>query len=240
MACFSSALLRRMIALLPAVSPNMPTFNSFRISCQRLEPKLLASSAQGATVASWSTRRSFGSSGKFRSEDEKLAYLREANRTLQKYEDARQLFKLGKLKGQQGGSSERKASSTANFVQIGVLSVFVVAFMTTPFIGKKIATDEEFRAKWVPSWYDYTVKKPENPWTREELHEQMLRVQKDLRERAIRGEFTKEKLEEMRQTLEYHHLPGRADMKAPSNKKVPKGWDRIHPGVDNDSDVNED
>jgi hypothetical protein len=214
----------------------MATFNSFKMSCQRLESKLCTTSA---ALVTRSTKRSFGSSTKFKSEEEKLAYLREANRTLQKYEDARQLFKLGKLKGQQR-ESERKSSSSANFAQIGVICVFIVSFMATPFLGKKIATDEEFRAKWIPSWYDYTVKKPENPWTREELHEQMLRVQKDLRERAIRGEFTEEKIQEMRQTLEYHHLPGRADMQAPSNKKVPEGWDRIHPGVESDSEVNED
>jgi hypothetical protein len=179
-----------------------------------------------------------------------LEYLRQADKTLQRYEEARQMYKRGEFPRQQARSSSyggASSSSAKNLAQMGILGVFIVAFMATPLVGKKIATDEEFRSRWIPSWYDFTVKKPENPWTREELHEQMVRVQKDLRERAIRGEFTKEKLEEMRKSFEYHKFPGRDDIKgaaagsdkSSSSSSRPEGWDRIHPGIESDSDVNE-
>jgi hypothetical protein len=152
------------------------------------------------------------------------------------------MYRQGKFKNQQNLARHQSSSAGKNYAQVGILCLFVAAFMSTPFLGKKIATDDEFRARWVPSWYDYTVRKPQNPWTREELHEQMIRVQKDLRERAIRGEFTKEKLQEMQKSFEYHKFPGRGDMaKAPaSNPATPEGWDRIHPGIESDSDVNEE
>jgi hypothetical protein len=184
--------------------------------------------------------------GKFKSEEEKLEYLRTADKTLQRYEEARQKFKRGEFPRQQAGSSQGGASSAKSLVQAGIVGAFVVAFLATPLLGKRIATDEEFRSKWIPAWYDFTVKKPENPWTREELHEQMVRVQKDLRERAIRGEFTKERLDEMRKSFEYHKFPGREDGQGASvpgpdeSSATPAGWDRVHPGIDSDSDVNED
>lgn len=102
---------------------------------------------------------------------------------------------------------------------------FLASFILTPFLGKRIATDENFRAV-VPSWYDFSLSKPASAWTRQELHEQLVEVQKDLHERAIRGEFSPEKLESMRR-----HFAG-VD---PDDDE--HGWGRLHPGVDDDEDV---
>lgn len=43
-------------------------------------------------------------------------------------------------------------------------------------------------------WYDFRVRAPASAWTRQELHEQVVEVEREMRERAIRGEFTSEKL----------------------------------------------
>jgi hypothetical protein len=73
----------------------------------------------------------------------------------------------------------------------------LLAFIATPFLGHKIATDEDFR-KMIPGWYDFALEKPKSAWTRAEMHEMIVKRQRELHERAIRGEFSKEKLEEMR------------------------------------------
>lgn len=107
------------------------------------------------------------------------------------------------------------------------LSMFI-AFIATPFLGKKLATDEEFR-KLVPSWYfdSYRMKVPErDPNTRQSLHNQLIAMQKDLHERAIRGEFTKENRDKM---------VFKDDL-----KDDPYGWSKIHPGVDEDDEDDED
>jgi hypothetical protein len=114
-------------------------------------------------------------------------------------------------------------------LQLALGASFLVAFVATPFLGRKIAQDSDFRAKWIPSWYDFTVKKPAQAWSRQELHEQMVEVQRELHERAIRGDFTKEKLEEMRRHL--HGVDPEDDE---------HGWGKIHPGVDDDEDIEED
>jgi hypothetical protein len=106
---------------------------------------------------------------------------------------------------------------------------FLVAFIATPFLGRKIAQDQDFREKWIPSWYNFNVEKPAQAWTRQELHEQMVEVQRELHERAIRGDFTNEKLEEMRRHL--HGVDPEDDE---------HGWGKIHPGVDDDEDIEED
>jgi len=103
-----------------------------------------------------------------------------------------------------------------------------IAFIATPFLGKKLATDEEFR-KLVPSWYfdSYRMKVPErDPNTRQSLHNQLIAMQKDLHERAIRGEFTKENRDKM---------VFKDDL-----KDDPYGWSKIHPGVDEDDEDDED
>lgn len=78
----------------------------------------------------------------------------------------------------------------------------------------------------------------------------MLEVQKDLRERAIRGEFAPERLEELKKTLRdkgFEHLherhaaavaaaKGGAGAAGTAGRPIPKEWDRIHPGDDDDDD----
>ena len=94
------------------------------------------------------------------------------------------------------------------------------SFLVTPFLGKKIAYDEEFRKKYIPEWYDYTIEKPKSAWTKEELHEQVMLLRTQLHERAIAGEFTPEKLEEMRRNLQK-----KPDMRLLFKKK--KGCDSL-------------
>jgi hypothetical protein len=164
---------------------------------------------------------------------DRTAYLKEANRQMEKYHQTRELFKQGKLKSKNAHLGPK--SPTAG--QLAVVGFFIAAFLSMPFLGKKIAQDEEFKKKWVPKCMDYTIPKPENPWTRDELHEQMLQIQRDIRERAIAGEFTPEKLEQMQGSLAgLDYNPHRAGI---DKSKIPKGWDKIHPGVDDDEDVNE-
>jgi hypothetical protein len=163
---------------------------------------------------------------------DRTAYLKEANRQMEKYHQTRELFKQGKLKSQNAHRGPKNAAGA----QMAVVGFFLAAFLSMPFLGKKIAQDEEFKKKWVPKFMDYTVPKPENPWTRDELHEQMLQIQRDIRERAIAGEFTPEKLQQMQGSLAGLDYPHRAGI---DKSKIPKGWDKIHPGVDDDEDVNE-
>jgi hypothetical protein len=103
------------------------------------------------------------------------------------------------------------------------------SFLVTPFLGKKIAYDEEFRKKYIPEWYDYTIEKPKSAWTKEELHEQVMLLRTQLHERAIAGEFTPEKLEEMRRNLQ----------KKPENPEYAH-FAQLHPGVDADEELEDD
>jgi hypothetical protein len=160
------------------------------------------------------------------------AFLKDANRQMEKYHQTRELLKQGKLKS----ANAHRGPKSAAGAQMAVVGFFLAAFLSMPFLGKKIAQDEEFRKKWVPKFADFTVPKPENPWTRDELHEQMLQVQRDIRERAIRGEFTPEKLQQMQGSLEGLDYPHRSGI---DKSKIPKGWDKIHPGLDDDEDLNE-
>ena len=174
----------------------------------------------------------------FKNAAERHEYLKAANAEMERYHHARERFRQGKLKSQNGGRATESSGFSTGMIQLGVVGLFLVAFMATPLIGKKIAQDEEFRNTWVPSWYDFTVPKPDNPWTREELHEQMVAVQREIRERAIRGEFSPDKLEELQKTLEGQYaLPHRANM---PKSAIRKEWGRIHPGVEEGEDVNED
>ena len=59
----------------------------------------------------------------------------------------------------------------------------------------------------------------------------MVQLQVDLHKRAINGEFTPEKLEEMRR-----HFDGK---KAPTEEGEDNGWNKLHPGVDDDEDIEE-
>ena len=103
---------------------------------------------------------------------------------------------------------------------------FVASIGIAAMLGKKIATDPEFRKRFVPSWYDFTVSKPKSAWTRAEFHEQMVQTQRELHERAIRGDFSKEKLDSLRR-----HFEG------VDPEEDDHGWGKLHPGVDDDEDI---
>lgn len=162
--------------------------------------------------------------------EQRQAFLQQANAHMAKYYEARELFRQGKLASKNPYQQQQQGAGT---IQLAVVGVFLVAFLCMPVLGKKIAQDDEFRQKWVPSWYDYTVKKPEKPWTRQELHEQMIAVQQDIRQRAIDGEFTPEKLQELQRNLQVHD-------RQPTSRPVPAGWNKIHPGLADDEPVNEE
>ncbi len=152
----------------------------------------------------------------------------DASRKMASYEEARILAKQGKLKSKRPGPSANVRSQNA--IQLSLLTTLLVAFVASPFLGKKIAQDDEFREKYVPSWYDFRVKTPESAWTREELHEQLVEVERDIRERAIRGDFTPEKLELIKRSMQ-----PRSDLSEEDLHYAKKyGWGRIHPGVDPD------
>ena len=102
----------------------------------------------------------------------------------------------------------------------------VCTFLITPFLGRKIAYDEEFKEKYVPSWYDFTVERPKNAWTKEELQREITMLQTKLHERAIAGEFTPEKLEAMRRTI--NRKP---------EKEEHAHFAKMHPGVDDDEEL---
>ena len=153
-------------------------------------------------------------------ETERSEALREANAKMREYAMNRPPIEKVKRK--------RKANSD-HTLQMALAASFVTVFLATPLIGRKIAQDEEFRKKYVPAFYDYTLEKPANPWTRKELHEQLVALQAELHEKAIAGEFTPEKLEEMRR-----HFAG-VDV-----NNDPHGWGKLHPGVDDDEDLEDD
>lgn len=144
------------------------------------------------------------------------------------YAETRILAKQGKLKSKGRGVSEREKSATA--IQLSLLISLGLAFIISPVLGRKIAQDDEFREKYVPDWYDFRVKPPKSAWTREELHHQIIEVEKDMRERAIRGDFTPEKLEELQRSLQ-----PRSDLSDEDIDLAKRhGWGTIHPGVDPD------
>ena len=116
--------------------------------------------------------------------------------------------------------------------------MFTIPFLSRACLfnkGRKIAQDDDFRAKYISEWYDFRVKPPKSAWTRQELHEQIVEVERDMRERAIRGEFTPEKLEALKQNLQPRRDLSEEDLLLA--KKY--GWGAIHPGVDPD-DYDED
>ncbi|GKY92208.1 hypothetical protein MPSEU_000192000 [Mayamaea pseudoterrestris] len=167
---------------------------------------------------------------RFKTAADQQAYLRQANSKMKEYHETRELMRQGKLKSKPNDAKgpQRQFMAQAQFAVVGV---FLVAFLSTPFLGRKIATDAAFREKWVPKWYDFTVKKPEQAWTRQELHEQAVAIQRDIRERAIRGEFTPEKLDELRSSIQGMEYPHRENL---DRSQVPKEWDRVHPNLDDD------
>lgn len=109
---------------------------------------------------------------------------------------------------------------------IHTASSLVCCFLITPFLGRKIAYDEDFRSKYIPDWYDFTTERPANAWTKEELNQEIIMLQRKLHERAIAGDFTPEKLEEMRRHL--HKIPENPDH---------AHFAQLHPGVDDDEEL---
>jgi len=166
--------------------------------------------------------------------EEREAAVNHANKAMKGYVETRILAKQGKLKSKGRGPSESQKS--ANAIQLSLLVSLGLAFIISPVLGRKIATDEEFREKYVPEWYDFRVKPPKSAWTREELHNQIIEVERDTRERAIRGEFTPEKLEELKRSMQ-----PRSDLSDEDLAMAKKyGWSSIHPGVDPDDDDDDD
>lgn len=155
---------------------------------------------------------------------ERNAALRDANEKMRQYYINRPPIEvLNQKKRHNNRSSEY-------LIQFAAASSFLAVFLITPFIGRKIARDEEFRKKYIPSWYDFTIEKPDYAWTRSELHEQMVDLKRFLHEQAIAGEFTPEKLDEMRRMF-----PGSGPSDDDKN-----GWNKLHPGLDDDEDVEDD
>lgn len=161
--------------------------------------------------------------------------IREANRQMKGYVETRILAKQGKLPSKGRGRSKNSKSQHA--MQISLFVSLSLAFIASPILGRKIAKDEEFRKKYIPDWYDFRIKSPDSAWTRQELHEQLVEVERDMRERAIKGDFTPEKLEEMKRSMQ-----PRSDLTDEDIYYAEKyGWGRVHPGVDPDEyDEDED
>jgi len=154
---------------------------------------------------------------------ERNAALRDANEKMRQYYINRPPIELLQRK------KKRNNRDNEHLIQFAAASAFLAAFLITPFIGKKIARDEEFRKKFIPEWYDFTIEKPDYAWTRQELHEQMVDLKLFLHEQAIAGEFTPKKLDEMRRMF-----PNQGP------KDDLNGWSKLHPGVDDDEDVEDD
>lgn len=158
--------------------------------------------------------------------EERNEAVRNANKAMKGYTQTRILAKQGKLPSKNRRQSEEHQSAHA--IQFSLFISLGLAFIVSPILGRKIAHDENFREKYVPEWYDFRVKPPKSAWTRKELHDQIVDVERDMRERAIRGDFTPEKLVELKQTLQ-----PRSDLSNEDIAMAKKyGWGAIHPGVD--------
>jgi len=117
-------------------------------------------------------------------------------------------------------------------IQLAIVASFFVAFIATPFIGREIALNPDFRKRFVPAWYDFSIIQPKSEWTRADFHEILVAHQNDLHERAIRGEFAPDKLERLKEqgTLQHRYFKG-VD---PENDI--HGWGKLHPGLEDDED----
>jgi len=191
-------------------------------------------SVLGGRQASWTSSNS--STVRFISKmspEERDAAVNHANQAMKGYVETRILAKQGKLKSKGRGPSEQYKS--ANAIQVSLLISLGLAFLISPILGRKIAQDEEFREKYVPDWYDFRVKPPKSAWTREDLHHQIIEVERDMRERAIRGEFTPEKLAELKASLQPRSDLSQEDVAM----AIKYGWGAIHPGIDPD-DIDDD
>lgn len=176
--------------------------------------------------------RRFLSSGRRTSKEmtsaERQEAIRAANKTMKGYVETRILAKQGKLKKRNASQNTQSASK----IQLSLLISLAAAFIASPILGKKIATDEEFRNKYIPDWYDFRIRTPSSAWTRAELHEQLVEVENDMRQRAIRGDFAPEKLQDMKRQMQ-----PRSDLTEEDLYYAEKyGWGKIHPGMDEDDE----
>lgn len=169
-----------------------------------------------------------GGGVKFKNAAEKEAYLNHANETMKMYHDTKLQMLEGKLKPKSTESTESNGPTI-----LIVVGMFLAAFTVQMLLGKKIARDEEFRKKWVPSWYDYTVERPKSQLSRQEIHDRVLQLQKEIRERAIRGDFNEEKLRKMRRSRD--GLDPKSNLDDDEH-----AWSKIHPGLDDDEELAEE
>mmetsp|Transcript_28970 Transcript_28970/g.33349 ORF Transcript_28970/g.33349 Transcript_28970/m.33349 type:complete len:203 (+) Transcript_28970:134-742(+) len=119
--------------------------------------------------------------------------------------------------------------TTGQLVIQGTLGLSLcLAFIASPFLGQKIAKDDAFREKYVPEWYDCTVKKQKDALPREEYYDRMIDYSIDLHKRAIKGEFAADKLKKRDWEAE-----------GKRNKDSHEDWAKIHP-FDDEEDDDED
>eukprot|EP00593_Proboscia_inermis_P008193 CAMPEP_0171322796 /NCGR_PEP_ID=MMETSP0816-20121228/115181_1 /TAXON_ID=420281 /ORGANISM="Proboscia inermis, Strain CCAP1064/1" /LENGTH=233 /DNA_ID=CAMNT_0011821361 /DNA_START=62 /DNA_END=763 /DNA_ORIENTATION=- len=124
---------------------------------------------------------------------------------------------------------QKIASTTGQLVIQGTLGLSLcLAFIASPFLGQKIAKDDAFREKYVPEWYDCTVKKQKDALPREEYYDRMIDYSIDLHKRAIKGEFAADKLKKRDWEAE-----------GKRNKDSHEDWAKIHP-FDDEEDDDED
>ena len=171
--------------------------------------------------------------------EERNEAIRQANEAMQGYVQTRILAKQGKLKSKRPPRDET-TSGRQHMVQLGLLGSLLVAFVASPFLGRKIARDQEFREKYVPEWFDFSVKQPpaSSYYTRQEMHEQMLALDEELHERARQGEFSPDNLKKIRRKLEHPLGRNVSDEDVAMAEKY--GWNKIHPGLADDEDEDDD
>lgn len=157
--------------------------------------------------------------------EEVEAALENANESMKEY----YTYPVEKVIAQKKARFEARHMDKQFYFQLALGMSLLCSFLITPFLGRKIAYDEEFKEKYIPKWYDYSIEKPKSAWTKEELHKQVMLLRTQLHERAIAGEFTPEKLDEMRRTME----------KQPEKKEYAH-FAQLHPGVDEDEDLEDD
>ena len=171
-------------------------------------------------------------------EEARLEVMRKADATMKTYHDA----KLAKLRGELPSKNNFEDRGFSRF-QLAVVGLTVLGFIAAPFLGKKIAKDKEFREKYIPDWYDYTVKRPTSEMTREEVHEQILQLQKEIRARAKAGEFSDEKLSKMRRYMDGLDTESNKDFNPDNDQHAwspPSQFAKLHPGVADDEDIEDE
>ncbi|KAL7535471.1 hypothetical protein ACHAXR_010765 [Thalassiosira sp. AJA248-18] len=202
------------------------------MSLRRIAPRLLShcsvSYNNTTRLSSIALRRGFSSpskAGKKPTAEEVEATLEKANEAMKAYYS----YPPSKVIAAKKLKFDQRHKDKGFIFQVALGMSLLCTFICTPFIGRKIAYDQEFKEKYIPEWYDYSIEKPKSAWTREELHQQVMELRTQLHERAIAGEFTPEKLEDMRRHLQ----------KKPE-KEEHAHFAQLHPGVDDDEELEDD